>query len=256
MKIVIYTAVFGNKDELKMPSGYSNDRNIDYLCFTDNAEMKSDFYQIVLQKRKFKDICKNARFYKIKGFNGIEKYDVAIWHDANITIRHNKIQNLIHYLQNADFATFKHPERNCVYEEGLACIRYNKDYAIRIFMQMILFYLFHYPKQAGLFETGIFVTNVKKFKLKRIHNYWWKWVKHLSRRDQLSLNISALKTNATYRYLPGCGMKNSFSIFRNHQNQYYKDKSFYKFFNNRYLVMFSIYGIKQMLRFNRETVRS
>lgn len=254
MKIVVYTALYGDKDELRNPFEFSKDDNIDYVCFTDNKKIKSSSYKIIITKKKFRDITKNARFFKINGFRGIEKYDISIWHDANIEIKHNKIIKLASYVKNSDFATFKHPLRNCVYEEGLACINRRKDYALRVLLQLYILYLNKFPNNSGLYETGVLVTNITNYRKKRLGIYWWKWVRFLSRRDQLSLGVSIRKTEADFEILPGNGENNEFSFFHKHQYDFYKDKSLYAFFNNRFIVLFAQKEIKKLIKLNNKKV--
>ena len=43
-KVVIYTVITGNYDSLSTPSFRSE--GVDYLCFTNNRELQSDFWEI------------------------------------------------------------------------------------------------------------------------------------------------------------------------------------------------------------------
>ncbi len=48
-KIVVYTAIFGNYDALKIIPQQSV--NADYVCFTDNPNLKSDQFEIIYKKQ-------------------------------------------------------------------------------------------------------------------------------------------------------------------------------------------------------------
>jgi len=58
-RLVIYTAIIGNYDTLKDPEYI--DENCDYVCFTDNRELKSDIWQIRLIKDTGETVRKPLR---------------------------------------------------------------------------------------------------------------------------------------------------------------------------------------------------
>lgn len=164
MKIAVYTAIFGDKDILRDPIKYQEVENIDYFLFTDNPLVESKIYKKLLKPILFKDITKNARYYKILGAPELEKYDFSIWHDGNLQIRSDKILDLIKCLGNSDLATFKHPLRNCIYLESIACIKRKKDSPRIIFKQITKYFKEGLQSDIGLYETSILVKRQKKIK--------------------------------------------------------------------------------------------
>ncbi len=232
MKIAIYTAIFGNKDIIKQPINYKQEEGVDYFLITDNKKSYSFNYQIIYKKPIYDDITKNARYYKIMGLDILKEYDFVIWHDANIQVMHNEILNIIKFAQNSGFAFFKHPERNCIYDEAIKCIELEKDYPFKILRQVYSYYIAGIENKIGLYATGLFIKN-NKFTYEDFLNLWWDEIKFKSRRDQLSLPYFLNKFKIIPGIIEGCVRENKYSIFHshNHSNYYFlstgKSKPFY-----------------------------
>jgi len=223
MKVAVYTAIFGGKDILHEPIGYKHSEDIQYFVITDNPNIESFNYKIIHQKTTRNDITKNARKIKILGFKELEKFDVAIWHDANLAIKHYRILELSKLATKYSLSAYSHAQRNCVYEEGIACIKLNKDYPIRITFQMFLLALKGVRPNSGIYATCILVKNVRKYNNENIGYYWWNWINYLSRRDQLSINAAILKTGSVVGIIEGHYINDSkYSVYKPHLNSYYK----------------------------------
>jgi hypothetical protein len=108
MKIAIYTALFGGKDDLKK---IDKSDNIDYIVFTDDPNLTSDDFKIILCSKKNEDPVRNAKYFKILSTKVLPEYDYSLWIDASITIKNIDINKLFNkYLENFDIALHKHPK--------------------------------------------------------------------------------------------------------------------------------------------------
>ncbi len=237
MKVVVYTAIFGNKDEA--PSLFNKPEipnyKIDFICITDNPNLQTDDYQIKVVPQKFSDVTKNARSIKINGFKGIEDYDIAIWHDSSVILDCSKLQNLVAFSNNHYLSVFKHGN-DCIYAEARDCINHKKDNPLRIAFQMLYYGLIlHFPLRKGVFETTMMVTNVKQFNGSALQKQWWKHVRLLSRRDQLALPVAQWKSNSAIGILKGKGFNNPYSQYRGHRYYHYKSKNPLLTINNVFL---------------------
>jgi hypothetical protein len=235
-KIAVYTAIFGDKDILKPPLNFSVNDNIDYYLITDNSKLEINNYQLVLKKPIYNDVTKNARFYKIYGLEIFKRYDFVIWHDANLQIIHNKILNSIDFVSNHGIAFFKHPSRNCIYNEAIKCIYKEKDDPYKILKQVYQYYKFGIKNESGLYETSIFIRNNKLINNDFL-DLWWNEIKHKTRRDQLSLPYSLKVLNIIPGIIPGDREQNTFSLFSLHKHSEYNFLSSKK---PKYLEEFSI----------------
>src|SRR5690554_1521702 len=113
VKIAVYTALYGGKDELRAPLNYRETANIDYYLITDNRALTSFNYKLIYKEPVFDDIARNARYYKINGLEIFKDYDFVIWHDANFQIVANELVNIVEHAQNKGVTFFLHSVRNC-----------------------------------------------------------------------------------------------------------------------------------------------
>lgn len=201
MKKVIYTCITGGYDTLKRPTVIT--KGWDYICYTDNNELKSDFWKIIILPKEEKLERKVKILQPFKA-------DISIWCDASILIRCN-LNWFVKKYHIGDFTLMNHIARNCVYEEAEACIKLQKDDPEIINNQVAFYRSNNYPENNGMVSTGIMIRN------KRIINHdffrnWWKEVKNRSRRDQISFNYVANKFNLKYNLMPFGILYNIFEL--------------------------------------------
>lgn len=220
VKIAIYTAVFGDKDDPKEPLHHSSENGIDYFLITDNEKTKSIVYNIVIKKPIYDDITKNARYYKTNGIEIFKEYEYVIWHDANLQIMHNKILSILPYVKNKGIGFFKHAERNCIYDEAIKCIELEKDYPFKILNQIFQYYTSGIKNESGLYDTSILVKNNRLIN-EDFLNLWWNEIKNKSRRDQLSLPFSLRAFKVVPGITQGNRSNNPYSLFHGHKHSKY-----------------------------------
>mgnify|MGYP002630923461 CR=1 FL=1 len=229
MKTLVYTAIFGGKDQ---PPKLVNKENADlegitFLCVTDNPGLQSNDYKVVVVKRKFSDVTKNARDIKVNGFEGIENYDVAIWHDSSVRLHCDKIQALALFA-NQDMISVFHHVRYCAYLEAIACIDQNKDSAIRIATQMHRYFKEGFPSNYQLHETTIMVLECSTYLKSDLRRVWWEEILNRSRRDQLSLAYARWKTGTEVGLLAHWKVNrtnNEYSTWIGHEHERYDDSN-------------------------------
>lgn len=195
-KIVVYTAITGNYDELLIPEYVNN--NFDYICFTDNKDLKSDFWEIRLMEDLDLDNIRKARHYKILPHLYLKEYDYSLWVDANFRIIGNLENFLNKYVKNNKLMCIIHEKRNCIYDEADACINLKKDSEKIITSQMRKYKTEGYPENHGLIASGILFRNHKESKVIKLMNDWYKEIINHSRRDQLSFNYACWKNGFDY----------------------------------------------------------
>ncbi|MFW5885301.1 MAG: glycosyltransferase domain-containing protein [Patescibacteria group bacterium] len=200
--IVIYTAIFGDKDDLIEPD--FKVEGCDFVCFTDNPNLKSDFFEVRRLKPEFEDPTLNARKCKLLSTYYLPDYKYSVWIDGNLKLKKDNIKQLIEqYLAKDDIALFRHPERDCVYEEAEACIYYNKEDPSRIRKQVDCYRKKGYPKKNGLVMTSILFRKNQSKKIKKLNEEWWRELRKRSKRDQLSFNYVAWKNKLEFYEIKG-----------------------------------------------------
>jgi len=212
-KIVIYTVITGNYDDLKDPKVISE--NCDYVCFS-NIEVKSS----VWKHRNLQWICEDktkvARYHKINSHKLFSNYEYSVWIDACVQIVGN-VEMLIDIYRDNDFVAFKHPTTNCIYEEANVCKNLELDYDCVINEQMDSYKTNGYPENNGLIQsTCLFRKNTPE--IIKLNNMWWAEVCKYSRRDQLSFNYCAYSLGIKYGYFSGGVWANNFFKVYSHKN--------------------------------------
>lgn len=195
-KLVVYTAISGGYDELQTPE-YINS-NFDYICFTDNEDLKSDFWEIRLMEDLDLDHVRKARTYKILPHIYLPEYDYSLWIDANTEISGNLEDFLDRCLKTSPLMCINHPNRRCVYEEAEVCIDSGKDYEIIISNQVDKYRMDGFPKNQGLIASGILFREHNDHRVIKLMDDWYREVIEYSKRDQLSFNYVCWKNRFGY----------------------------------------------------------
>ncbi|MGA2775011.1 MAG: glycosyltransferase domain-containing protein [Candidatus Omnitrophota bacterium] len=214
VKVVVYTAIFGDKDRLREVRKFPG---IDYICFTDDETLTSKTWKIEKIKGTHRDPRMNAKIYKILPHHFFQNYEYSLWVDGTHTPIVD-IRFLIHkFLNKEDIAVFSHPRRRCVYEEMEVCIRYNKDDAEVIRKQEEKLRSENYPENNGLATCTVILRKHNVPKVREAMEDWWREINRYSIRDQLSFNYIAYRNNLNYAViLPGDVYNNHFFEYIEH----------------------------------------
>jgi len=212
-KKVVYTAIYGKKDTLKNPLFINND--FDYICFTDNKEVKSDIWQVVYRASAHKDPVRGAKIFKVKPHEFLKEYDISLWIDANFLIKKdiNSFLKKVDFLKNANMLLFEHDQgRQCIYDEAKMVVLDNKDNPEIVRKQMEKYKKEEYPKNNGLCANSILLRKHNSDDIINLSNMWWDEIRNFSRRDQLSFYYCKWKLS-TKSYLlkyPNVDIRNNY----------------------------------------------
>ncbi|WP_323735685.1 glycosyltransferase [Methanosphaera sp. ISO3-F5] len=247
-KLVVYTALTGNYDELVTPLVINP--KFDYICFTDNPNLKSDFWTIKYMEEEHIDKIRKARKYKILPHKYLKEYDYSLWIDANFDII-GDIEEYIHkYSSNNKLLVIKHDIRDDIYDEAEECIRLEKDTPELIHKQIARYAEDNYPRHNGLIASGIIFRNHNNQEVKALMNEWYREVQDYSRRDQLSFNYVCWKNNFEYDESPIFYFKNQYfqrllHVGDNNINLKYDEESINRIlesFNQKTSIIIPIYN--------------
>lgn len=195
LKKAIYTCITGDYDKLITPLYVTP--GWDYVCFTDNKHLESDFWDIRILNTEYTSTRK-ARHVKIMVSEFMPEYDITIWVDGNIQPNCNADEFVDNYLcENSDLGVSMHPDRNCVYQEIAACMKMRKDDILTLRQYDELLKSLDYPPFNGLVQSNVIIRR----NTKDIHDFskaWWKQVLKFSKRDQLSFNYIMHKLPINY----------------------------------------------------------
>lgn len=241
-KLVVYTAIFGNRDRLMRPTAF---KNVDYICFTDNPSLKSDIWKIVYVKEG-EDPRRLAKIYKILPHKFLPNYQYSLWVDGT----HVPIQNpwimVKKFLKHKDIALFSHFKRNCIYEEAKACIELNKDDSQVIIDQVTKYLREGFPRHAGLATCTVILRRHHQRAILSAMEDWWKEIVNHSVRDQLSFNYIMQKNQLEYEIIPGNVYKNKYFQFQHHIGEEPKPSLNRKMINARKFFVGVYYSMRNI----------
>ena len=170
---MIYSAIVGGIDKPRK----------DVKCFTGTG--------------KFSDPRLAAKSYKMLPHLYLD-CEWSIWIDGNIRLFVDEKQ-LIKMTRPADIGVFAHEARDCVYEEGQACIEQNKDKPETINEQLNYYKdVLKYPRHNGLGYCGVIVRR-NTSEINRLCEQWWAHICRFSIRDQISFPVVF---GSKVKYLP------------------------------------------------------
>jgi len=196
-KNAIYTCITGGYDSLITPRIIS--QNFDYICFTNNKNIKHNIWNIIYIEDNFIDDIKLARKIKIMGHEILPTYDCIIWIDANFEINCD-LNYLLKSSKKYDLSLMKHSLRDCIYDEAEICIKSKKDNEGIIKKQIGSYHFCNYPYKNGLAGTGILIKK-NNMVTNNFMRKWWEEVNLKSHRDQLSFNYVLWKNKINIKYL-------------------------------------------------------
>lgn len=202
MRKVVYTAITGNYDVLKTPSIVTKDW--DYVCFTDNPNLKSDIWKIRIVEKE-SDPIRLARRIKIRYFDWIKDYPLSIWLDGSIQINCNLdafiYDCLISESMDVECAILKHPDRSSIREEARICTKSRICPAAVTKKQVAIYEKDGYQFDNGLVATGLIVRKHTS-RIKEFCSKWHEEIVEYSSRDQLSFNYILSKNPIKCHILP------------------------------------------------------
>jgi MoaA/NifB/PqqE/SkfB family radical SAM enzyme/mannose-6-phosphate isomerase-like protein (cupin superfamily) len=221
-KGVVYTCITGSYDALIKHTFV--DHHWDYVCFTDDlsiSNVDNDSWQVRPLFFNKLDNARNQRWHKIHPHILFPEYKKSIWIDANINILDKDVFADIDRAMDDSclISVAPHPERNCIYDELIACVALGKDDEGVMRKQVDLIKSTDFPEKKGLFETNVIYRDHHRDRVIEIMTDWWWWIENYSRRDQLSLSYVLWQhklevkplTNISYRYSDGIEFINNTS---------------------------------------------
>lgn len=216
-ELVVYTAIFGYYDILKDPQFIN--KNICYVCFTDNPMLTSNVWKIIYVEKKFEDNNRCAKEFKIKPYLFLNDFKYSVWVDANVIIKVDLFKFFINECGASGITFPLHNERNCIYKEAKICLKLNKDKSHLILKQMEKYRNEQYPEENELIMGRLILRKHNEESVKKLMESWWHEIENGSRRDQLSFNYVSWKNNINYDIISDTvfgGIQNTFFEIEEH----------------------------------------
>lgn len=180
--ITVVTAITGGKDTLKRQPDYPG---VEYVAFVEGG-LKDNQWKTLPACDKFKRDVMNAKIHKVLTHKYVDT-PYIMWIDGNIELKKDP-NELVKLMGKNDYAFFKHPGRDCVYDEADACVALGKGVITEIGEQIKTYAKAEHPPHAGLSELTVFMRKNNEH-ANLIFEKWWAEICRHSNRDQLSFPI-------------------------------------------------------------------
>lgn len=180
--ITVYTALSGNIDKLIEEQ---ETRGADFIAYTNGD---SPVWKCEKPYDKFKDNRRNSRIQKIMPHKYIDT-EYSIYMDANFSLKVPAQELIDRFLKEKDIAVFKHPGRDCVYEEAEACVALRKETPEALSEQVKHYAKNRIKQHGGLCECGVIIRRHTK-EVNEMNEKWWAEYCRFSKRDQVSFPVA------------------------------------------------------------------
>ena len=228
MSKVIYTAIIGGYDELVEPDYVPN--GWEFVCFSDR-KLESKVWDVRPSLPLYTDNTRTARKHKLLPHRLFPNHEYSLWLDGNIKVK-DDVNELLTYLDDCNYATYDHLQnkldpRGCIYDEGNTILQFGqinmqrtpekgmgnyKDNPKLIESQMERYLKEGYPRNNGLVVQMEVLRRHNESDVVNSMEEHWIELKHNSKREQLSFNYIAWKTNLKFSYIQGDSRDNKYFL--------------------------------------------
>jgi glycosyltransferase involved in cell wall biosynthesis len=218
--ITVVTAITGGRDELKEQPQYPG---VQYVAFTDE-DLKDEQWEVRKACDKFREPVMNAKIHKILTHKYVDT-PYILWMDGTLTLKQDP-HELVKLMGDKDYAFFKHPGRDSIYDEAEACVRLNKGDVNEIGEQIKEYAKQGFPEKTRLCEMTAFIRK-NNASANEMFEAWWVEICRYSNRDQISFPV--VFENKEWTTIPGSVQKdftgdspnfpgNNYFQYKNHKN--------------------------------------
>jgi FkbM family methyltransferase len=181
--------LFGHSEAF-LDQSFNHDGVTDYVCFTDDPELHSDFWQIVVVPKTLLDPHRRSKGFKHRPHIFFPNHEASLYIDNTVELSCEPSSFFKQMsIKNSSFMMFKHPDRNCVYDEAEVVKNLCFDDPDIINKQMDHYRKKRYPSRNGLHATTVMLRKHNDPKIKIAMTEWHSQVLRYSKRDQLSFDV-------------------------------------------------------------------
>jgi len=197
-KKAIYTTITEDYDFPKLPRFINDDW--DYICFTNNLQLNSDFWKIVPMEESELDSVKKSMCYKILPHKYMNGYDCSLWINSDFVVLNDVNEIIVNYSQGGAVLCFNEYTKDCIYDEMLSFISMKKSDSNILIKQIKKYIESGYPRHNGLADTCILYREHNDPRVIQVMEDWWYEyeVQNYSILDKYSFNYACWKNSFKY----------------------------------------------------------
>lgn len=196
MNIVVLTSICGGRDRLIQDQFIGQAR---WIAFIDYPAA-SRIWEIRSACADFSSPRRNSRAPKIATHRFVD-CEYSIWIDANTRLLRRPEELVEAYLAKHDIAVFRHPVRDCLYEEVQACAENGLGDPVLLQQQADAYRRSGFPPRSGMSENMCVMRRHTRT-VEHFNEAWWGEYCRYSDRDQVSFPIAAAASGVTVNYIP------------------------------------------------------
>jgi hypothetical protein len=198
--LLVYTCVTGGYDALPVPA--VQPPGIEFVCLTDGTlEVPSPWQARPLPRLPGLSPPLLNRYAKMHPHVLFPDHAVSLYVDGNIQVVSDPTAFADAALAGHDMALYRHPFRDCAYDEARACADIGHDWVWRLQRQMSRYRRAGFPAHHGLFEAGVIARRHAATAVQALMSAWWNEYRLGVHRDQLSLPYLAWRDDVLIRDL-------------------------------------------------------
>ena len=203
--MICFTCITNDYDTLKDPKVVTP--CWEYVCFSDKPQ-QSDIWDVRITK-------KTQREVKIMGYHEFGEWP-ALYVDGSIEIAGN-LNNFVGAIR-PDFSLWKHPGRDCIFDEADKVVEVRGQKREIVDKQMKRYDAI--PRHYGLGQTGVLYRDFSKEWVRALSYMWWREVQQGVSRDQLSLSYLMWLSGHKQFLIPDAIIGRHFRLYH-HKMKYY-----------------------------------
>lgn len=202
-KRAVYTCMFGHSEHFN--DFHYKSSGVDFICFTDDPDLTSSFWDVRVLPQGSLDPARKAKQVKALAHQFLPEYEESLYVDNTVRLKIAPCELFDRYLSPSPspMVCFRHPWRDCIYDEAEVVLELGYDAADIVRCQMAIYRSLNYPAHHGLTKCGFILRRHNEPALARVMERWHQEVLHHSKRDQLSLNFVLWSENFSIGHLPG-----------------------------------------------------
>lgn len=213
IKLVIYTSLFGDKEELNDPlnniENEDTDLDISFFCFTDSKSHKSKTWDLKIIDDHFLPSDKFSRRVKTMPHKYLFEFKYSLFIDNTVSFK--RLPNSTDLLTEKKylFRLFMHSGRSNLFEEFLAVNGLGYDTSDNLLSLKEYYSKFiNLSKVAPLSTNTVILREHNNDQIIKFGDIWWEHILNFSKRDQLSFDFVKMMTNTEIEYFAGTKMDN------------------------------------------------
>lgn len=210
----ILTAVYDGYDTVKPFLAQSIE--CEAICVTDDPTLEVDGWRVLYEPRDTHP-NRSAKHPKMRPWT-YTNARWSVWIDASFRITsHTFAEDVLQYAK--PIAQFRHPDRDCIYDEAAISIGMAKYHGHPIDAQMKRYRVDGHPERWGLWATGV-IAREHTLEVMKFGDEWLAEVHEWSFQDQLSEAPLLRRHHLRPTDLPGWHGMNSWLRYEGSQRHY------------------------------------